>query len=421
MVGAERRQVLGSVLRRGARASACSPRWSASSPGLGLAKGARRAVRRDGALAARGGHRVRRAHVVVSLLVGTGVTLAAGPAAGVARDARAPGRGAARRRAGRRPRAPARAGRARPGLAPGPPGPGARRRGGRARAAQRDAPARPHDDDRHRADDRRGAGHARHRRRRGPEGHDPRARCRTGSRPSTWSRARTAGRRPTRRSARRWRTPAWTSRRSTRTGRSRSARRRRSTRSAATAGASTGSRATTPWPPALGDDGAVVDEGWAKEHGLAVGDRFALTSATGDEARPDRARHRALAGDRRRGPRPGHRRPGGVRPRVRERGQLLHARLGRRRPGARAGRVPGHQGPHDGRVRRRAAVEHGPAPGDLLRAAGARRDRVAVRHRQHARAGDVRADAASSARSARSACRAARCGGWSATRASSRR
>ena len=32
---------------------------------------------------------------------------------------------------------------------------------------------------------------------------------------------------------------------------------------------------------ALGDDGAVVDEGWAKEHGLAVGDRFGLTSATG--------------------------------------------------------------------------------------------------------------------------------------------
>ena len=31
----------------------------------------------------------------------------------------------------------------------------------------------------------------------------------------------------------------------------------------------------------LGADGAVVDEGWAKEHGLAVGDRFALTSATG--------------------------------------------------------------------------------------------------------------------------------------------
>jgi len=33
----------------------------------------------------------------------------------------------------------------------------------------------------------------------------------------------------------------------------------------------------------LGADGAVVDEGWAAEHGLAVGDAFALTSAAGDE------------------------------------------------------------------------------------------------------------------------------------------
>jgi putative ABC transport system permease protein len=29
----------------------------------------------------------------------------------------------------------------------------------------------------------------------------------------------------------------------------------------------------------LGSDGAIVDEGWASEHGLAVGDRFELTSA----------------------------------------------------------------------------------------------------------------------------------------------
>ena len=32
-------------------------------------------------------------------------------------------------------------------------------------------------------------------------------------------------------------------------------------------------------PGRLGRDGAVVDEGWASEHGLAVGDRFAVTSA----------------------------------------------------------------------------------------------------------------------------------------------
>ena len=36
-------------------------------------------------------------------------------------------------------------------------------------------------------------------------------------------------------------------------------------------------------PATLGDDGAIVDEGWAQEHGLAVGDRFTLTSAKGVE------------------------------------------------------------------------------------------------------------------------------------------
>jgi putative ABC transport system permease protein len=36
-------------------------------------------------------------------------------------------------------------------------------------------------------------------------------------------------------------------------------------------------------PAALGDDGAIVDEGWAEEHGLAVGDRFTLTSANRTE------------------------------------------------------------------------------------------------------------------------------------------
>jgi putative ABC transport system permease protein len=34
-------------------------------------------------------------------------------------------------------------------------------------------------------------------------------------------------------------------------------------------------------PARLGDDGAVVDEGWASEHGLGVGDSFSLTSANG--------------------------------------------------------------------------------------------------------------------------------------------
>jgi len=36
-------------------------------------------------------------------------------------------------------------------------------------------------------------------------------------------------------------------------------------------------------PGRLGDDGAVVDEGWAAEHGLAVGDRFSVTSANRTE------------------------------------------------------------------------------------------------------------------------------------------
>ena len=56
----------------------------------------------------------------------------------------------------------------------------------------------------------------------------------------------------------------------------------------------------------LGTDGAIVDEGWAKEQELGVGDRFSITSPSGDEARPDRARHRGLAGHRRDRARPDH-------------------------------------------------------------------------------------------------------------------
>jgi putative ABC transport system permease protein len=36
-------------------------------------------------------------------------------------------------------------------------------------------------------------------------------------------------------------------------------------------------------PAALGADGAIVDEGWASEHGLGVGDRFTLESANGTD------------------------------------------------------------------------------------------------------------------------------------------
>ena len=46
-----------------------------------------------------------------------------------------------------------------------------------------------------------------------------------------------------------------------------------------------GRRATTRVPATLARDGAIVDEGWAQEHGLGVGDRFTLTSAEGTSCR----------------------------------------------------------------------------------------------------------------------------------------
>ena len=74
---ARRRQVLGSVLVEalaiGVLASVARARRRARA-----GEGARRAVRRDEAVAARGGHGVRHATIVVSLLVGTLVTLLAG-------------------------------------------------------------------------------------------------------------------------------------------------------------------------------------------------------------------------------------------------------------------------------------------------------------------------------------------------------
>ena len=76
----------------------------------------------------------------------------------------------------------------------------------------------------------------------------------------------------------------------------------------------------------LGADGAIVDEGWAKEHELAVGDAFQLTSAKGTKLDLEvRGIERSPVIDVA-APRPGDGRPGGLRPRVREQGQLLHAR-----------------------------------------------------------------------------------------------
>ena len=56
----------------------------------------------------------------------------------------------------------------------------------------------------------------------------------------------------------------------------------------------------------LGRDGAIVDEGWATEQQLAVGKRFDVTSAKGDDAAPDGAGDREVAGDRRDRARPDH-------------------------------------------------------------------------------------------------------------------
>ena len=65
---------------------------------------------------------------------------------------------------------------------------------------------------------------------------------------------------------------------------------------------------------ALGDDGAIVDKGWAAEHKLGVGDTFTLTSAKGVKLGLHRARDRGVAGARLARARPDH----GVGPRVRQ-------------------------------------------------------------------------------------------------------
>ena len=173
MVGAYRRQVLGSVLVE-ALVIGLAASVIGLFAGLGLAKALDALFDAMDLSLPEAGTVFAARTIVVSLLVGTLVTLAAGPAAGVAGDPRRTGRGAARSRARRRRlRLPARAVRG-AGVAGRPPGAGDRRRRGRARPPQRDAPARPHDGDRDGADDRRRAGDARHRRRGGPEGHDAR-------------------------------------------------------------------------------------------------------------------------------------------------------------------------------------------------------------------------------------------------------
>ena len=147
MVGAARRQVLGSVLVEALAHRPARLARRAASPASGWRRRSTRCSTRWGSRCPRRARCSRTRTIVVSLLVGTLVTLVAGLMPGVARDARRARRGAARgrRRARGRVRLPARAVRG-AGVAARPPGAGGRRRGGRARAAQRDAPARPHDD-----------------------------------------------------------------------------------------------------------------------------------------------------------------------------------------------------------------------------------------------------------------------------------
>ena len=143
----------------------------------------------------------------------------------------------------------------------------------------------------------------------------------------------------------------------------------------------------------LGRDGAIVDEGLATEHGLTVGKRFDVTSAKGDRLHLTvRAIEKspvldALAMG------PITISQARLRGCLREQPQRRHVRVRLRRRRARPGpeAVPGRQGADEGRVHRLRDRRHRHAAGDLLRPARARRDREPVRDRQHAGALDVRA------------------------------
>ena len=100
MVGASRRQVLGSVMLE-ALALGLGRVDRRPRRGLRPGQGPQRDLRRDGPRPARGGHGVRaRGTAIVALLVGTLVTLVGRAAAGAAGDAASPRSRAARRRSG---------------------------------------------------------------------------------------------------------------------------------------------------------------------------------------------------------------------------------------------------------------------------------------------------------------------------------
>ena len=182
---------------------------------------------------------------------------------------------------------------------------------------------------------------------------------------------------------------------------------------------STGPRATTPCRP-LGARRRDRRRGLGEGAPPGVGDRFSLTSPRATSCRYGRG-DRGLAGARRDRARPDHDLAGRVR-RAPSRAAQTCSRSSRPAAGADLAQVD-RRPTRTPRSQTKAAYidsrrpRHRPAAGDLLRAARAGRDREPVRHRQHARALDLRAhprarDAAGGRHDA-----AARSGGWSATRA----
>ena len=154
-----------------------------------------------------------------------------------------------------------------------------------------------------------------------------------------------------------------------------------------------GSRATL---AALDADGAILDDGWAKKHHLAVGGRFTVITPAdkrltltvrGIEASP-------VIDALGLGPitigTPAYA-AGGFSGRQ-DHLTLLDAPTADPAALQRAvDLVPGRQGVHQARLHRQADQRHQPAAGPLRRAAGAGRDRQPLRAGQHARAGHLRA------------------------------
>ena len=144
----------------------------------------------------------------------------------------------------------------------------------------------------------------------------------------------------------------------------------------------------------LGTDGAIVDEGWAKEQQPRRGRPLLDHLAGRRQARPHRARHRGLPGHRRHRARPDHdlARPPSTAPSRTAPTCSRSSRPARAPTSARScRRPPGREGPDQAAVQGADDRRHRLDARDLLRPAGAGRDRQPVRHRQHAGALDLRA------------------------------